>query len=130
MNSWEQLDYNDCVRASMLTTEKWFALSTTKEDLEGEEEEVDLEGDNTSERHGATDDVSEEVKQQQILALIERKFYYAGGSARLFFDYSMDELFGEKGALKEIEDRMETKDWSSFASLDISVNSANDTESW
>ena len=112
VNSWTLREYKQCVNAGMLNPEEWERLLQTKEDLE---EECDLEPV-VQEDTDAESPVQESDQNAAISALVERKFYYAGGSARFFFEYSMEELFEH---LVKLVSRVDQKDWPSFASLTI-----------
>ena len=89
----------------------------SEQDDHGEEVKI-------SENRVLDDGRTAEVTFEWLVSLLKRKFYYAGGSARYMFDYSMDELIGSKSkpensVLRKLADRMTSDEWSSFAELKI-----------
>lgn len=94
--SWNLQDYKDAVDAMKLTTEEMKELFNGHADL--------VAGD-----HGDEDPSTHD--------LIERKYYYAGGSARLMFDRTIVKLTSE--TLPKALNRMESGFWTQYAQLKI-----------
>lgn len=64
---------------------------------------------------------NDQDKDAYIVTLLERKFFYAGGSARLMFDFTMEDLLKKnEGELDKLEQRVTQEEWASFATLTIS----------
>ena len=122
VDSWKQTDYEQCVNVGMLKPEEWEKLLQTKEDLE---EEVDFEPI-VKEDTDSESPAPESKQNAALLALVERKFYYAGGSARFFFEYPMEELFKQ---LVKLESRVNQEQWPSVASLTIQMSTVNSVSS-
>ena len=55
-----------------------------------------------------------------LFKLVERKFHYAGGSARFMFDFSMSDLIDTK--LMTLLSRMNSQMWKAFATLKIGAS--------
>lgn len=65
-----------------------------------------------------------------ILSLLERKFFYAGGSARFMFDFTMEDLLKKDvGVLDKLEQRTSQEEWTSFATLTISSRTVGSVSS-
>lgn len=71
----------------------------------------------------------EETERALILTLLERKFFYAGGSARYMLEYTMEDLRGKGGVLLELENRVPQQEWESYASLTINSRTATSVSS-
>ena len=100
IDSWKQLDYVSALRCADFKTnnEKRMIL---------EEEDVNAIPNNNN-----------KVDDKYWAALIERKFYYAGGSARFVFDYSLHYLVTK--ILKKLLEQMNHNNlWDEFAQLTI-----------
>jgi hypothetical protein len=126
VDSWVRSEYESCYDAGLLSHEEWIHLLETEEDDEeiGSDEE-DGSNSNDEEKEdlakiGAemeTDEKEATERKALVVALIERKFFYAGGSARLFFDHSLIDLLETE--LKSLENRVSNEMWTEFAELSI-----------
>ena len=97
VSSWEKEDYVKAMNAGLLK----FSMNLDKRTFSFESElEKDNENDN-----------------MDLEALLERKYFYAGGSARYMFEFSIEDLIST--VFKKLFDRMSAQDWEAFATLSI-----------
>lgn len=68
-----------------------------------------------------TGDSSDETADAWLESLMERKFYYAGGSARLMFDFNLNDLVEEE--LDRLEGKAGHYVWRELAKLQINIKS-------
>lgn len=111
IDSWTLSDYLMGYERGLLSDEKWVSLLETEDDKDFIEDDDDKQTSCDEEglaETGAQMELDDEDRpagrEKQIMALIERKFVYAGGSARFFFDHTLIDLVGS--VLPNLEQRV------------------------
>jgi hypothetical protein len=114
VHSWSLSDYQNGLNAGILSQTKLLRILATEEEAEEIRTSTDSEEDFIKMTEG---------KQKKFSLLLERKFFYAGGSARLMFDYTLNNLLEEgTGVLAKLADQVDQSMWESFASLQIGAS--------
>jgi hypothetical protein len=98
VDSWTLPDYEMSYELGLLRDAKWAELLETREDMDDDDKQTSYDEQGLAET-GAQMELDDGDKaagsKSRILALIERKFFYAGGSARFFFDYTLIHLLDD-----------------------------------
>eukprot|EP00543_Licmophora_paradoxa_P005022 CAMPEP_0202444158 /NCGR_PEP_ID=MMETSP1360-20130828/3297_1 /ASSEMBLY_ACC=CAM_ASM_000848 /TAXON_ID=515479 /ORGANISM="Licmophora paradoxa, Strain CCMP2313" /LENGTH=616 /DNA_ID=CAMNT_0049060079 /DNA_START=720 /DNA_END=2571 /DNA_ORIENTATION=+ len=131
-SSWEYDDYKNAVDAGLLEPGVLERIVCVDSDYEPETDTgdgdvmmEDSEENNRQEKGGVQSEAQGDMERLDWLkSLLPRKHYYAGGSARYMFEYSIDQLTvstkTKKSIFERISDRMTVNDWKAFAQLNIS----------
>jgi hypothetical protein len=132
--SWEFPNYVAAYRAKLFTEGEWRSVleddserKQTKDtdDLKNDDEEMKDGEDGKNGDEQMTD--SEDEGEKEYMALLERKFYYAGGSVRFMLDYTLKELISE--IFPDLLGQMNTQLWDEFSDLTINVGSESTVNS-
>lgn len=117
IQSWRLPEYRGALVAKIKSTEEWSKLLDDENDRASaameEEDDMDV-GD---------DDSNADLDSEALLEMLERKFYYGGGSVRFMFEYTMSELL--KKLKNELLPQMNSKMWEDYAKLTISSKTAS-----
>jgi len=121
--SWEIRDYESAYRLGLKTKPEWLELlkddrSTDVDNAGNEDDTNDAENEDGEDMD--TND-AENKDDAFFLMLLERKFYYAGGSARFMFDHTMQDLV--QVVFPKLLGRMTRELWTAFSTLCIHAGS-------
>lgn len=137
MDSWTYDDYEAAYKdKDFRSKQDWLSILGTAEEIEGNglsgnqfDGAGDSTGDSSDEALAAstgTNESLDEVAEAWLKSLLDRKFYYAGGSARLMFDFNLNDLLKEEeGELKRLETKAGHTVWQDLAKLSINAKSGN-----
>jgi len=121
VNSWLLEDYKECAKSELYSLAEWKTILASRSD--DDDDDVADSGEGESDSSNAAQETLEEV----LVSLIERKYFYAGGSARLFFDYSLETLLTAE--LEKMESRVTEEEWANFTTLQIGSRTHNNVSS-
>ena len=137
MDSWTYEDYKAAYNdKGFMCKQEWLSLLGTVAEIEknttsgnevdanqftgaGKAADDSLDGDSDSSMD--TGNSSNKAADAWLESLMERKFYYAGGSARLMFDFNLNDLVNKE--LDRLEDKAGQHVWRELAKLQIHIKS-------
>jgi hypothetical protein len=122
-SSWGLADYKLAVKEQALQPDEFklaFCIDSDFKDAE--------DGEDGKERE------ENEIPDEWLSSLVERKFFYAGGSARFMFEYSLSQLIittadDSPSVFGRLYERMTQDHWRSFAELKISSSTSSSVSS-
>ena len=129
-SSWKLEDYKDAVKAKLLRDDELDKMFCLTSEIGAQPEDEDSEKDDIRK---AVEGHTEQDTLDWLKPFLERKYFYAGGSARFMFDYSFQELVistdDKPSVFDGLCERMKTEDWQSFAELKISASTKSSVSS-
>ena len=131
VSSWKLGDYEDAVKAKLSGFDELQTILCLDSDFEPDDQDEEMKDSQKEVEEEGT----MEVTLEWLISLLKRKYFYAGGSARFMFDYSIDELIGstktqpQNSVFGKLCGRMTQEDWSSFAQLKISSSTPSSVSS-
>lgn len=136
MDSWTYDDYEAAYNnKDFQSKEDWLSILGSAKEIEengssgnqfdGAGDSTDDASDKASEAATSTNKSLDEVANAWLKSLMDRKFYYVGGSARLMFDINLEDLLKEGGELKRLETKGGHSVWQDLAKLSINAKSGH-----
>lgn len=135
-SSWKYDDYKNAVDAGLFEPDALERIVCVDSDYEPETdtEDGDAKMEDAEENKTQKEIAAEGVERLEWLkSLLPRKYYYAGGSARFMFEYSICQLIvsyqDKDSVLKRICNRLTPQDWEAFATLKIAAGTKSSVSS-
>lgn len=137
--SWELPDYVAAYHSELLTKDEWRSIleddsemKQTKDSEDGKNDDKEMkdseDGKNDDDQMADSEDETTGTDdEEEFMALLERKFYYAGGSARFMLERTLKQLMSD--ILPVLLGRMTTQLWEDFSELNIQASSESTVNS-